>query len=567
MRLLLPVVVLLLAVALRAPGLLAGMPHNPNPDEQAIVNRTAVLSTGDLNPHRFINPALYLYVSAAAFGVLFVADLARGAVSDLSGFGSQFLLDPTRFYLAARLVSLAAGLGTLLLIPPLARQMGAGRLGWLAALLVAVTPNHADHARRAMPDVPMLLLATLALLLAHRAALRGSRRLLFLAAVAAGLAAATKYNAWPLAGTALLAASLVIGRRFAPASWRASLLAALGLAIPASALAVAVFLALNPYLLLDSRQVLADLSVQAATMRNPEATWKVPLHLDVLIGAEFGPLLLPLALLGGYALWRRLPEAQIVPLAAVGVYAVAFGLSTIVNERWWLPALPVLAVYAAAGLEQAWSWLRRRGSRPTSANAAPRPAPLALAAFALVVALALLAPGSESVVRAVRASAPDTSTLATEWVQQHVPAGATLVYEDGIANPAPSIQTLRERLEALRWVRSPAAARVRLRLQALLELPAERPTYHLAYPIASLELNTFGMGTREADYDFSTLRARGVQYAVVSGSALDRAIQGQDRWPQRIAFYRWLLSEADLVATIPRGYWNDGPEVRVYRLR
>ncbi len=47
MRLLLPVVVLLLAVALRAPGLLAGMPHNPNPDrsETAPRARSATNST------------------------------------------------------------------------------------------------------------------------------------------------------------------------------------------------------------------------------------------------------------------------------------------------------------------------------------------------------------------------------------------------------------------------------------------------------------------------------------------------------------------------------------------
>src|SRR5579884_1386338 len=344
-----PLLVLLLALLLRGAGLPAGLPHNPHPDEQAIVNRAAAFATGDLNPHRFINPALYLYLSAAAFAVLFLLDLASGVVASAGAFASLFLVDPTSFYIAA-------GLATVALTTSLARALGLPRRWpWLAALLVAVTPTHANYARQAVPDATMLLLATLSLLLAQRATRDGSRRALFAAAALAGLAAATKYNAGPLLGPALLAAAFALAWRTHPGGWRAALCPALALALPAGLLALALFLALNPYLILDSTQARADFAYQAAVMGSAQPSLGLPLHLDELLSLDYGPLLLPLAALGIARCWRGGPwgterRAQLVPLVALGSYTLVFGLSRYAPDRWWLPVLPLLAAYAAAAL-------------------------------------------------------------------------------------------------------------------------------------------------------------------------------------------------------------------------
>ncbi len=82
-----------------------------------------------------------------------------------------------------------------------------------------------------------------------------------------------------------------------------------------------------------------------------------------------------------------------------------------------------------------------------------------------------------------------------------------------------------------------------------------------------MELNTFGLGSRPEDYEYASLRARGAQYAVVSGEAVERAQRGADPWPQRAAFYRQLAAEADLIAVVPASPWRNGPEVRLYRFR
>src|SRR5581483_1145987 len=136
------------------------------------------------------------------------ADLARGAVSGPGQFAAQFLLDPTRFYVAARLLSVAAGTLTVLLAVALARRMGvAGGAAWLAGLVVAVTPAHASYSRQAVPDAPALLLTTLALLQTLRAGQEGSPRRLLAAGLLAGLAEAIKYDAWPLLFPALAVAA------------------------------------------------------------------------------------------------------------------------------------------------------------------------------------------------------------------------------------------------------------------------------------------------------------------------------------------------------------------------
>src|SRR5579884_2011295 len=566
-----PLLVLLLALLLRGAGLPAGLPHNPHPDEQAIVNRAAAFATGDLNPHRFINPALYLYLSAAASAVLFLLDLASGVVASAGAFASLFLVDPTSFYIAARLVSLAAGLATVALTTSLARALGLPRRWpWLAALLVAVTPTHANYARQAVPDATMLLLATLSLLLAQRATRDGSRRALFAAAALAGLAAATKYNAGPLLGPALLAAAFALAWRTHPGGWRAALCPALALALPAGLLALALFLALNPYLILDSTQARADFAYQAAVMGSAQPSLGLPLHLDELLSLDYGPLLLPLAALGIARCWRGGPwgterRAQLVPLVALGSYTLVFGLSRYAPDRWWLPVLPLLAAYAAAAL----GWLLSlclRGTRGVPAARVERRrayAPVAL----MAVLLALLPPLAESAVRGVRAAAPDTAALATDLVERTLPPGTALVFDDGVVDPAPDAETLRARLSALQGHTSPAAQRLRLRLELLLALPPQRPTYRLIDSPASVELNTFGLGSRPEDYEYASLRARGAQYAVVSGEAVERAQRGADPWPQRAAFYRQLAAEADLIAVVPASPWRNGPEVRLYRFR
>ncbi len=133
--------------------------------------------------------------------------------------------------------------------------IGAGRsVGLTAALLLAINPLYRLHAHRAMSDVPaesLILLALAAGLLGWtRLSARQRRAMIWisLAGVLAGLAALAKLNG-VLAAMVLMAwCAMGLARSVRLGLWRSALafIAAVGMVGVAS---VAVFIALNPYVL------------------------------------------------------------------------------------------------------------------------------------------------------------------------------------------------------------------------------------------------------------------------------------------------------------------------------
>src|SRR6187549_128386 len=93
-------VVCLLALALRLFALGYGLPATYNPDETPILNRALAFAKGDLNPHNFLYPSLYLY---ALFGwevLFFVVGRVAGLYHSVADFQHEFFTDPSRLFLA-----------------------------------------------------------------------------------------------------------------------------------------------------------------------------------------------------------------------------------------------------------------------------------------------------------------------------------------------------------------------------------------------------------------------------------------------------------------------------------
>src|SRR5262245_9439517 len=97
-----PVVLLLilaLAAAVRLWGIRFGLPYVLYPDEALIVNHALAFGTGDLNPHDFVYPSLYMYVLFVAYGVTYAGGLALGVFGSTDDFIRLFFSDATVFYL------------------------------------------------------------------------------------------------------------------------------------------------------------------------------------------------------------------------------------------------------------------------------------------------------------------------------------------------------------------------------------------------------------------------------------------------------------------------------------
>src|SRR5262249_60767018 len=87
---------LLLGGVLRLWGLRFGLPHDfSRPDEEKIVGAALGVLQGDLNPHIFLYPSLFIYANAAVYWVLFAIERIVGATASRADFAASAAADPT----------------------------------------------------------------------------------------------------------------------------------------------------------------------------------------------------------------------------------------------------------------------------------------------------------------------------------------------------------------------------------------------------------------------------------------------------------------------------------------
>ncbi len=193
--------ILLLALAVRLSPLLAGRPYINYVDEGNVLHHVSrLVRTGGWDPRWYLYPQLPLIAmtaSARLYAPVYGAVHGRPFRGDLSmGRGFYDVLEPFDLLVIGRLLTLAAGLGTVLLAGLLARRLAGTPAGLFAAFLAALTPALAIRGAVTTVD-PWASFFVLACLLftdrARTSAYPGRESLT--AGAMAGLAFAAKYPA------------------------------------------------------------------------------------------------------------------------------------------------------------------------------------------------------------------------------------------------------------------------------------------------------------------------------------------------------------------------------------
>jgi len=407
-------------------------------------------------------------------------------------------------YGAARAVAAAIGLVGVAAAWWLGRSAYGPAAGVLAGAACAVSTVHVVYSHMAVTDVLLTtgVTVSLALLLTGR---------LEWAGVAAGLAASAKYP-----GILLALPILLVGWR----RWRRLALAAAGGAV--------AFLLTSPFVVVHAGAAWEDVS---RVQRLARAGW---------LGFEDDPAT-PLAFLD--RLWEALG-----PFLLVAAAGLALALRSLVLEQH--KRRPRRGRSLSRSGEQ-----RLRRELVLEQHKA---ADLALVSFALVyfaqlltvdahfdryvlplvpvlgalagrlprlapVALALLAVPLIWSIGEVRAlTRTDTRVVAHAWIERNVPSGALVATEPSTPplDPRPTLG---------------------------LELPG---------PGRSVDPNR----------DLERLRARGVDFVLVTGAVADRVRAAADDYPREVAFYAELESVAERVLLVSPGGDLAGPWVALYRL-
>lgn len=402
-RLLVLVVVVALAVRLWAVGF--ALPHYVHPDEPLIVERAKrIVDQVELNPHWFNYPVLYLYVETVVIG-------ATRAIA--TRVAATMPTDPqmlTILYTAGRCTTAVAGTASVVVAHLAARRLWGPTAGLAAATVLALSFGHVQQSQYIKPDVPAALFVALCLWLAAGGVTGGGRRWLVASGIAAGLAAATKYNA----GLCLLlplTAWAVARDRDADLDLGAPVLIAVAAAL--------AFVMAMPWVVLDPHAVLRDVRQEMVHYRHGQFgaegddNWRY--YLRYLWSEGLTPPLALLALFGWILLALREPRRWLMlssfPLA---YYALLAGVR-VRFARNLMPVMPLLAVVAGYGAAALIALLVARRVRPL--------------ATATAVGLVLVWPAARIAVYDHFMVRPDTFRHAAAWLAANEPAGTTICSE------------------------------------------------------------------------------------------------------------------------------------------
>ena len=492
----------------------------------------------DPNPHFFNYPSLTIYIQLVGQGLLYVAMKVGGVIESSLDFRLRYVLEKTPFFLLGRIITALFAIATVWLVLRLGCRIG-GLLGGVAAgVLLAVNSLHIAKSQVTEVDIPLTFFVVLAL--SQAVAIAGAPRLrhYVMAGVALGLAASTKYTGAALAVPLVIAH--VLGWRAARPQEGAEVTSTSRVSwkwlAAAGALAFTAFFATSPYVFLDFAGFRADLLLERDHMRmghfgqGAAPTWWFYGH-RLLTGILGWPIVLASLVSLVCFVWKR--RAWAIVLASFVLPYVAGVTSWQMRaERYLLPALPVLILFAGIGLAALFR------SSPVA-----RLSPSARAGLATVALVLLASRGLASLPAHFERLRPDTRTEAKRWIEENIPAGSFVAIEHHGPELLGSLDL---------WTQEPD---VRERI-------IDRAGDVSIYAVQRVPMFQMGPERSEAFYDISLYDVADI--FITSGAVESRYRRDPERFERQISFYDTLETNFTKIKEfLPNG--ATGPTITIYK--
>lgn len=183
--------ILLLSFAIRYKGITFGFPLIVHPDEPKIVTPAFnMLQSGDLNPHTFLYPSLYIYLQAFVYALLMFSGKILGTATSINE------LEITSIYYWGRMLTILFSTGTIYLTYLVASTIFDRKLAIISTFFIATSTLHIFNSYLITTDSPMAFWITASLLMSSLHYAKGPKSAYYiLNGIFIGFAIGTKYTA------------------------------------------------------------------------------------------------------------------------------------------------------------------------------------------------------------------------------------------------------------------------------------------------------------------------------------------------------------------------------------
>ena len=590
-------IVLTTAFIVRFLGIFHDFPFTYFGDEEHFIRRSVAFGSGDLNPHWFHKPALYMYLLFVEYGMYFVVGTVFGWFGSVDDFGRHFIADISPFLFIGRLTTVLFAVGTVFFVYRIGTELRNTRTGLLAALFLTFCLGNFSSSVVVKADVPSTFFAIVSLLYILILYRTGRLRDYVLAGLFAGLGMATKY--YPIIMLIPMYVGHLVSIRHSSLSWYKKVIDS---KIIAGVLAcVGGFFIGSPYNFLDPTWMrnkavflsrlhkVGVVDVQSGNVGEISGgLWeKVQsifislknMGLVVLDNSGMGVVVGLLALMGLFVFARDWDRKGIICLSFVASFAVIASVynPSYSSSRHLNMLYPILCLAAALVVERGFrAWFSDiQVSRGKQIG-------VGLICFLLIL------PGGFIIARYdYRAFQKDTRLLAKEWVEEHIPVGTKMLVE----SEGPKLQISKTNLQRYYDLAKEEAGvgpftthlerYYRYRVEAVQEPAYDITEIHHPWWLSHEASTGASRLVTEKDRDMGNpLKPRGVmsfdyyqdqgfEYVVTQSTKYERYFSQAKRkqFPSMYRFYRDLLARGELVKEITPARWSRrGPTVKIFRI-
>ena len=196
------IIIIAIGFILRFIGIGYGLPQPYHPDEKRAISMASRILAGDLNPHFFVWPTLYMYLIAIFYKFsCWLLWLLQYFFGFIHPFKRLYLLIHSNiitsyhYYLISRSISIIFGTLTIPVTYLIGKELSSKKAGLIAALFIALAYYPVLYSHLGIISTTMVCLTLLSFYFAMKMYQTGRFKYYFEASIIGGLAIAAKYNA------------------------------------------------------------------------------------------------------------------------------------------------------------------------------------------------------------------------------------------------------------------------------------------------------------------------------------------------------------------------------------